>query len=219
MQILDFKSRVFLAPMAGITDLPMRRLVSSCGEGVMVSEMVAINALSRRNPKTYKIADVRNEPYPVVVQLVGSDPALFADAAKLVSELGAHSLDINMGCPVRKIVNNKSGSYLMQDMPLAAEIIKNVVKATPLKVSVKFRKGWDHNAVNAVDLPKCVKTAAPHTLRFTDVHARIFIPEPPTGISLPRLKMPSVFRLSATVTLHLRKKPRKCWIIPALTGL
>lgn len=124
MQILDFKSRVFLAPMAGITDLPMRRLVSSCGEGVMVSEMVAINALSRRNPKTYKIADVRNEPYPVVVQLVGSDPALFADAAKLVSELGAHSLDINMGCPVRKIVNNKSGSYLMQDMPLAAEIIK-----------------------------------------------------------------------------------------------
>lgn len=76
MQILDFKSRVFLAPMAGITDLPMRRLVSSCGEGVMVSEMVAINALSRRNPKTYKIADVRNEPYPVVVQLVGSDPAL-----------------------------------------------------------------------------------------------------------------------------------------------
>lgn len=205
--------------MAGITDLPMRRLVSSCGEGVMVSEMVAINALSRRNPKTYKIADVRNEPYPVVVQLVGSDPALFADAAKLVSELGAHSLDINMGCPVRKIVNNKSGSYLMQDMPLAAEIIKNVVKATPLKVSVKFRKGWDHNAVNAVDFAKMCEDCG---AAYITVHGRTrsdFIPEPPTGISLPRLKMPSVFRLSATVTLHLRKKPRKCWIIPALTGL
>lgn len=169
MQILDFKSRVFLAPMAGITDLPMRRLVSSCGEGVMVSEMVAINALSRRNPKTYRIADVRNEPYPVVVQLVGSDPALFADAAKLVSELGAHSLDINMGCPVRKIVNNKSGSYLMQDMPLAAEIIKNVVKATPLKVSVKFRKGWDHNAVNAVDFAKMCEDCG---AAYITVHGR-----------------------------------------------
>ncbi len=154
MQILDFDSNVFMAPMAGITDKPLRKLVSSLGKGVMVSEMVAINAIQRKNPKTYRIADVRDEAYPVVVQLVGNDPHLFAEAAKLAEELGAHSLDINMGCPVKKIVNNQSGSALMKDVKLAEKIIKAVVGATPLKVSVKFRKGWDASSVNAVDFAK-----------------------------------------------------------------
>ena len=81
MAIIGLDSKVFLAPMAGITDKPMRQLVRSFGAGNMVSEMVAINALSRRNPKTYRIADVRDEKYPVVVQLVGNDPRIFADAA------------------------------------------------------------------------------------------------------------------------------------------
>lgn len=120
----------------------------------MVSEMVAINALSRKNPKTYRIADVREEPYPVVVQLVGSDPTLFEDAARLAEELGACSIDINMGCPVKKIVNNHSGSYLMKDMERAAAIIQTVKKSTKLPVSVKFRKGWDHNSVNAVEFAR-----------------------------------------------------------------
>ncbi len=154
MQILDFNSKVFLAPMAGITDKPMRQIVSSLGPGIMVSEMVAINALSRKNAKTYKIADVRDEAYPVVVQLVGGDAELFADSAIFAEELGAHSIDINMGCPVKKIVGNHSGSYLMKDMSLASAIIRQVVKATTLKVSVKFRKGWDHNSVNAVEFAK-----------------------------------------------------------------
>ena len=130
MQILDFDSNVFMAPMAGITDKPLRKLVSSLGKGVMVSEMVAINAIQRKNPKTYRIADVRDEAYPVVVQLVGNDPLLFSEAAKLAEELGAHSLDINMGCPVKKIVNNQSGSALMKDVKLAEKIIKSVVLRT-----------------------------------------------------------------------------------------
>ena len=100
MKINGLNSRVFLAPMAGITDKPMRRLVNSFGNGNIVSEMVAINALSRRNPKTYKIADVRDENYPVIVQLVGNDPKFFAEAAVLIAELGAYSIDINMGCTV-----------------------------------------------------------------------------------------------------------------------
>ena len=154
MQILDFNSRVFLAPMAGITDKPLRKLTASFGQGNIVSEMVAINALSRKNPKTYRIADVRDEPYPVVVQLVGSDLPMFDYAAKLAAELCAHSLDINMGCPVKKIVANHSGSYLMTDMPLAEKIIKTVTSATSLKVSVKFRKGWDCNHVNAVEFAR-----------------------------------------------------------------
>ena len=93
MKQLGFKSNVFLAPMAGITDKPMRQLVSSFGTGVMVSEMVAINAIQRKNPKSYHIADVRDEAYQVVVQLVGGDAAMFADVVKLIEDLGAYSID------------------------------------------------------------------------------------------------------------------------------
>lgn len=164
-------SNVFLAPMAGITDQPLRRVVQqeSAGKTVLVSEMVAINALSRKNPKTYKIADVRNENYPVIVQLVGSDPSLFADAAQLAAELGAFSIDINMGCPVRKITAGGAGSALMRDLPTAAKIIRATVGATKLKVSVKFRKGWDSASENCVDFAKmCEDNGA----SFITVHGR-----------------------------------------------
>lgn len=169
MKILDFDSNVFMAPMAGITDKPLRRLTASLGPGTIVSEMVAVNAIQRKNPKTYRIADVRDEPYPVVVQLVGGDPVLFGEAVRLAEELGARSIDINMGCPVKKIVNNKSGSYLMKDLKLASEIIESAVKSTKLKVSVKFRKGWDMNSVNAVEFAKmCEDSGA----AYLTVHGR-----------------------------------------------
>lgn len=167
--IIGLKSNVFLAPMAGITDYPMRKLVASKGCANLYSEMVAINAISRKNPKTYRIADVRNEPYPVIVQLVGNNPDLFVEAAKLVADLGAYSLDINMGCPVKKVVGNNSGSALMKDLNLAAKIIEATVKATPLKVSVKFRKGWDSHSVNAPEFAKmCENSGA----CFVTVHGR-----------------------------------------------
>ena len=167
--IIGLKSNVFLAPMAGITDFPLRKLVASKGTANLYSEMVAINAISRKNPKTYRIADVRTEPYPVIVQLVGNDPVLFAEAAKLAEELGAYSLDINMGCPVKKIVGNNSGSALMKDLSLASRIIEATVKATPLKVSVKFRKGWDNSSINAVEFAKmCENSGA----SYVTVHGR-----------------------------------------------
>jgi len=167
--IIGLKSNVFLAPMAGITDYPFRKLVASKGIANLYSEMVAVNAINRKNPKTYRIADVRQEPYPVIVQLVGNDASLFSEAAKLAADLGAYSLDINMGCPVRKIVNNESGSALMKDMPRAAKIIEATVKATPLKVSVKFRKGWDNASVNAVEFAKmCEESGA----SYVTVHGR-----------------------------------------------
>ena len=169
MKILDFDSNVFMAPMAGITDKPLRRLTASLGPGTIVSEMVAVNAIQRKNPKTYRIADVRDEPYPVVVQLVGGDPVLFGEAVRLAEDLGARSIDINMGCPVKKIVNNKSGSYLMKDLKLASEIIETAVKSTKLKVSVKFRKGWDMNSVNAVEFARmCEDSGA----AYLTVHGR-----------------------------------------------
>ena len=167
--IIGLKSNVFLAPMAGITDYPFRKLVASKGKANLYSEMVAVNAINRKNPKTYRIADVRQEPYPVIVQLVGNDAALFSEAAKLAADLGAYSLDINMGCPVRKIVNNESGSALMKDMPRAAKIIEATVKATPLKVSVKFRKGWDNDHVNAVEFAQMCEQSGAHRIA---VHGR-----------------------------------------------
>ena len=163
MKQLGFKSNIFLAPMAGITDKPMRRLVASFGAGTLVSEMVAINAIQRKNPKSYKIADVRDEKYPVIVQLVGGEPALFGDVVPLIEELGACAIDINMGCPVKKIINNGAGSALMKDIKKASQIIEIVKKNTKLPVSVKFRKGWDHQHVNAVEFASmCENSGASH---------------------------------------------------------
>lgn len=163
--------QVFLAPMAGITDKPMRRMVhaKSGGDVALISEMVAINALSRKNAKTYRIADVRDEPYPVIVQLVGADEVLFADAAQLAAELGAAGIDINMGCPVRKIITGGAGSALMKNPKQAAKIIKSVKNAVNLPVSVKFRKGWDNNSVNAADFAKMCEASGAD---FITVHGR-----------------------------------------------
>jgi len=169
MTFEGFDSNVFLAPMAGITDMPMRTILHDCGKGNLIAEMAAVNAIQRKNPKSYQIANVKDEPYPVVVQLVGNSPELFADAAKLVADLGAKSIDINMGCPVKKIVSNNSGSALMKDLSLASSIIENTIKATPLKVSVKFRKGWDSEHVNAVEFAKmCEDSGA----SYITVHGR-----------------------------------------------
>lgn len=163
--------QVFLAPMAGITDKPMRRMVhaKSGGDVALISEMVAINALSRKNAKTYRIADVRDEPYPVIVQLVGADEVLFADAAQLAAELGAAGIDINMGCPVRKIITGGAGSALMKNPEQAAKIIKSVKNAVKLPVSVKFRKGWDNNSINATDFAKMCEASG---AEFITVHGR-----------------------------------------------
>lgn len=169
MTFCGFDSNVFLAPMAGITDRPLRTILADCGSGNLIAEMAAVNAIQRKNPKSYQIANVKDEPYPVVVQLVGNSPELFADAAKLVADLGAKSIDINMGCPVKKIVSNNSGSALMRDLSLASSIIESTVKATPLKVSVKFRKGWDSEHVNAVEFAKmCENSGA----SYITVHGR-----------------------------------------------
>lgn len=166
---LGFNSSVFLAPMAGITDKPLRQLTSGLGGGNIVSEMVAINALQRKNPKSFRIADVRDEQYPVTVQMVGADVGLFIEATKFIEELGAYSIDINMGCPVKKIVHNHSGSDLMRNIELASQIIQAVSKNTNLKVSVKFRKGWDNNSVNAIEFAQmCEESGA----AYITVHGR-----------------------------------------------
>ncbi len=155
--------------MAGITDKPTRRIIASFGAGIMYSEMVAINAISFKNKKSLAIADVRDEPYDVIVQLMGNNPELFAQVIPAIEDLGAKSIDINMGCPAKKIVNNQSGSSLMKDIKLAQEIIKKSKKATKLDLSVKFRLGWDDNSKNYIEF---AKMAEGEGANYITVHGR-----------------------------------------------
>ncbi len=155
--------------MAGITDKPTRNLIASFGSGIMFSEMVAINAISFKNQKSLAIADVRDEPYDVIVQLMGNNPQLFADVIPAIEDLGAKSIDINMGCPAKKIVNNNSGSCLMKDIKNAQQIIQKAKKATNLDLSIKFRLGWDDNSKNYLEFGKMAEGEG---VSFITMHGR-----------------------------------------------
>ena len=141
-----------LAPMAGVTDAPFRALCRAQGAALTCTEMVSAKALVYHDEKTKQLLWSPPDEHPAAVQIFGHEPEVMAEAAPMaLAYSGADILDINMGCPVKKIVNNHSGSALMQDMKGAAEIIKTVVGSTRLMTSVKFRKGWDHQHVNAVE--------------------------------------------------------------------
>ncbi len=162
------KSNVLLAPMAGVTDLPFRKTVRKFGQFLMYSEMVASQAVIRNVTRTRTMMDADNDPY-TAVQLVGADPDVMADAAKLSYDLGAKILDINMGCPVKKIVKTDAGSALMKDENLTRKIINAVVNATPLPVTLKIRLGWDNQHLNA---PNIAHIAESEGIKMVTVHAR-----------------------------------------------
>ena len=164
----ELKSRVILAPMAGVTDLPFRRIVREFGDFLMFSEMVASQAVIRNVQRTHKMMDNADDPL-TSVQIVGADPKVMADAAKLSYDLGAKFLDINMGCPVKKIVKSDSGSALMKNEKLAAGIIENVVKSVPIPVTLKIRLGWDMDHKNA---PSIARIAESLGIRMVTVHGR-----------------------------------------------
>ncbi len=164
----ELKSRVILAPMAGVTDLPFRRIVREFGDFLMFSEMVASQAVIRNVQRTHKMMDNADDPL-TSVQIVGADPKVMADAAKLSYDLGAKFLDINMGCPVKKIVKSDSGSALMKDEKLAARIIESVVSAVPISVTLKMRLGWDMDHKNA---PSIARIAESLGIRMVTVHGR-----------------------------------------------
>lgn len=165
---IELCSNVFLAPMAGITDLPFRKMVRNFGQFLMYSEMVASQAVIRNVARTYTMMATNNDLY-TAVQLVGADPSVMAEAAKLSYDLGASILDINMGCPVKKIVKTDAGSALMKDETLARKIIQSVVNATPLPVTLKIRLGWDDNHLNA---PTIAHIAEAEGIQLVTVHAR-----------------------------------------------
>ena len=147
-------SPVILAPMAGVTDLPFRLLCRRKGAGLLCKEMVSAKAIYYHNRNTEALLEIHPEESPVSLQLFGSEPALMGEMAKRIEERPFSILDINMGCPVPKVVNNQEGSALMKNPKLAGEIMSAVVKAVQKPVTVKIRKGFDENHINAVEIAK-----------------------------------------------------------------
>ncbi|RQW45938.1 tRNA dihydrouridine synthase DusB [Novosphingobium sp. LASN5T] len=160
---------VILAPMTGVTDMPFRTLVRRFGSGLNVTEMIASPAMIRETRQSLQKAAWDAVEEPVSLQLAGCNPVEMAEAAKLNADRGAAIIDINMGCPVKKVVNGDAGSALMRDLPLAASLIEATVKAVDVPVTVKMRMGWDHNALNA---PELARIAEDLGAKLITVHGR-----------------------------------------------
>ncbi len=148
------KNNLFVAPMAGVTDRPFRQLCKKLGAGLAVSEMVTSNSLLYGSEKTRRRANHAGEVDPISVQIAGADPKMMAEAAKYNVDNGAQIIDINMGCPAKKICNVMAGSALLKDEPLVSQILKAVVGAVDVPVTLKIRTGWDKQNRNAVMIAK-----------------------------------------------------------------
>src|SRR6185503_3945397 len=165
----DLRNGLFVAPMAGVTDRPFRMLCRSFGAGLAVSEMVSSRPELRDTRKSRLRVAHAGEPAPVSVQIVGSDPAMMADAARHNVEHGAQIVDINMGCPARKVCNVAAGSALLEDESLVARILEAVVAAVDVPVTVKIRTGPDPQRRNAVRIARIVEAAG---ARMLAIHGR-----------------------------------------------
>jgi tRNA-dihydrouridine synthase B len=160
---------VILAPMTGVTDMPFRRIVKGYGAGLTVTEMIASQAAIRETRQSLQKAAWDPIEEPVSMQLAGCSPREMAEAARLNEDRGAAIIDINMGCPVKKVVNGEAGSALMRDLTLAASIIDATVKAVRVPVTLKMRMGWDHNSLNA---PELARIAEDLGINMITVHGR-----------------------------------------------
>lgn len=150
---IEITSRLSLAPMAGVTDLAFRKICSELGAGLTTTEMVSSKALCYQDKKSRGLLKLFDGEHPAAAQIFGSDPVCMAEAAVIAAEIsGADMIDINMGCPVGKVVSNGDGSALMRDIDKAARVAEAVVKDSPVPVTVKMRRGWDKGSINAVEL-------------------------------------------------------------------
>ena len=163
------RNNLFVAPMAGVTDRPFRQLCKQFGAGLAVSEMVASNSLLWGSEKTRRRANHDGEVEPISVQIAGADPAMMADAARYNVEEGAQIIDINMGCPAKKVCNTMAGSALLKDEPLVGQILESVVKAVDVPVTLKFRTGWDTANKNAL---KVASIAEQSGVQLLSLHGR-----------------------------------------------
>ena len=166
---VSLEDPVFLAPMSGVSDLPFRRLVKRLGAGLVVSEMIASEAMIRQTRQSKTMAKSCVDEQPMAVQLAGCEPKVMAEAAKLNADRGARIIDINFGCPVKKVVNGYAGSALMRDEAHAARILEATVRAVNLPVTLKMRTGWDEHNRNA---PRLARIAEACGIRMISVHGR-----------------------------------------------
>lgn len=156
---ISIENPLILAPMAGITDLPFRLLCKEQGCDILYTEMVSAKAIYYENKNTVPLLSLDSKEHPIGVQLFGSEPQLMGEMAKKIEPLGFDFVDVNMGCPVPKIVNNKEGSALMLNPKLVGEIVSSMVKATKKPVTIKIRKGFDDEHVNAVEIAKIIEAS------------------------------------------------------------
>ena len=156
---VELENPYILAPMAGVTDLPFRLLCKEQGAGLLGMEMVSAKAILYQNKNTEKLMEIHPEEQPVSLQLFGSDPDVISEIAKRIEELPFSILDINMGCPVPKIVKNGEGSALMKNPKLVYEIVRKTARAIQKPVTVKIRKGFDDTCINAVEIAKIIEDA------------------------------------------------------------
>ena len=165
---LQINSNFLLAPMSGVTDYPYREIVKKFKPGLVFSEMIASRALLAQNSKTMKMIK-KTDNYLSAVQIAGCDPEVMAEASKICEDKGADIIDINMGCPVKKVVNGYAGSALMKDEILATKILESVSNSVKVPVTLKMRKGWDDNSLNA---PEIAKIAENSGIQMITVHGR-----------------------------------------------
>lgn len=156
---LELDNKVFLSPMAGVTDLPFRLICKEQNCGMLYTEMINAKALCYDDENTKKMLKIEEAEHPVAVQIFGSDPEFMGRAAEIMNEYPNEILDINMGCPAPKVIKNGDGSALMKNPKLAEEVLKAVVKNSKKPVTLKIRKGWDDNSINAVEIAKIAEAS------------------------------------------------------------
>jgi tRNA-dihydrouridine synthase B len=166
---LRIEDPVVLAPMSGVTDLPFRRLVKACGAGLVVSEMVASRELLRESRQSLRMIETTADEAPRAVQLAGCEPDVMADAARFNEDRGAAIIDINFGCPVKKVVGGQAGSALMRDEALAGRILEATARAVGVPVTLKMRLGWDDGSRNCARIARIAREAG---IRMITVHGR-----------------------------------------------
>ena len=169
---IELSSPVILAPMSGVTDLPYRKLVKKFGAGLVVSEMIASRAMIVRSHQSMKKCAIdpdNNDATKACVQLAGCEPDVIAESAKMNEDMGAKIIDLNFGCPAKKVTGGFSGSALMRDEKLAAQIIQETVRAVKIPVTLKMRMGWDDDTKNAPTLAKIAEDAG---IKMITVHGR-----------------------------------------------
>ena len=166
---MDYCNKVFLAPMAGVTDLPFRLICKDFGADLTVSEMISSKGIEYRDKKTNKLLETHEKESPLIVQIFGSEPEIMARAAVFVQEQGAKAVDINMGCPTPKIVTNGDGAALGRDIDLAGTVLRAVLRELSVPLSIKFRSGWDEDSKNCVQLAQLAESEG---VAAVTLHAR-----------------------------------------------